>query len=158
MAHAPADTDDEQSATELNDGLDDVRESVTNVIERIDSDSNQIEKAVARAFIGGANAEAAEELRKLLASQISEFHENQPIALDEIVISLWIELLRASEMATQDPNGEGDEETENDQSGESDNAESQEGGEGLGQLFSKKDTDEGPPDETSEGTADPAFQ
>jgi chaperonin cofactor prefoldin len=162
MAHATADikADSGQEENELSDGLEEVHAAVGEVLNEIDNESDQIEKVVGRAFIGGANREAASELRESIASHIGNACEShQEVSLDEILIALWTELYRASEMATREP-GEEDEEAgaEDEPRSNTEDADTAESEKEFGQLFRDEDAALGSEGDSAEEAADPAFQ
>jgi hypothetical protein len=160
MAQTTADTevDSAQTASELTDGLEEVHAAVTDVLKKVNNEGDQIEKVVGRAFIGRTNREAAGELRESIASHIGDaYKSHEEIDLNEILIALWTELYRASEMATHDPATD-EADSEGNSPSDAEEADSTGSRREHGQLFRDEDVVPNSENESSEEVADPAFQ
>lgn len=149
----------------LDEGVHQVRKDITKQLKKIDDDGEQIKRIVARAIVANnADPDVSMNLRTEIVNQISEIHSStDAVTLNEIIVALWAELHRVSEVVTgeteseTDADGSADDEGSESDSSEQATAEDDSGAPqgGVGAMFADGSADD---DETSPPETDPAFQ
>jgi|APHM01.1.fsa_nt_gi hypothetical protein len=96
-------TDSESGQQSLNEGLQQVRESVTERLKKIDDDGEQIKRIVGHAIVGDrTDSDVTVDLRQEITNHIGDIHNSHDaVTLNEITVALWAELYRVSEMAVE---------------------------------------------------------
>ncbi len=156
-------SDSDGGRQSLDEGLQQVRENVTEQLKKIDDDGEQIKRIVGHAIVGDrTDSDVSMDLRQEITSHINEIHSsNGAVSVNEIILALWAELYRVSEMVTggTEDNGEGEVSGTDDSEGTTvendpkDNSQSD-----LAFADSGSTPETGPDGETSPTETDPAFQ
>lgn len=93
---------------DLDEGLQQVRDTVTKQLKQVDEHGEQIKRIVGHAIVGDrTDSDVSGDLQQELMEHISEIHSsNDAVTINEVTIALWGELYRVSEMLTGDAESE----------------------------------------------------